>query len=265
MVLYTLASPNNNFIYSIMGHVVYPAQKFCGDIQKYSKDFNYQFMEKEKLKEENENLKTEINKLQNNVVDYYNLKRENLRLKKFYGIKDSDSSLKFVLASVIGRDATEVFGDFTIDQGTESGISINDAVITENGLVGKVCQVNKSFSKVKTILSPDVKIAAINSRTNESGMISGALEYAGSNLTRMIFIPARNDMKNGDILTTSGISGMYPKNLKIGTVKATEYDSRENLHYALVDVFEKITDISDVFVVTDFHGKGFIDSSNGNS
>ncbi len=265
VILYTLANPNDNFIYNTLGFVVRPFQRFCAQIDEYSGDFNHQFAEKEKLEEENQALKKQVNELQNNIVDYYNVKRENLRFKKFYGIKDADSSIKFVSASVIGKDATEAFEDFTIDQGSESGISVNDAVITENGLVGKICQTGKGFSKVRTILSPDIKMAIINSRTNENGIISGTLDCAKNNLTRMIFIPAQNDMKSGDILATSGISGMYPKNLKVGTVKSVEYDNYENSYYALVDVFEDIKKVSDVFVITDFKGKGLIDVSVGDS
>lgn len=259
IILYTLANPNNNFIYNSIVYTIRWGSEACDKVDEYLFDFNHQFTAKEKLKEENEELTRQINELQNSIVDYHNIKRENARFKKFYGIKDADSSIKFVSASVIGKDATEAFGDFTIDQGVESGISVNDAVITENGLVGKICQTGKGFSKVRTILSPDIKMAIINSRTNENGIISGTLDYAKDNLTRMIFIPAQNDMKNGDILATSGISGMYPKNLKVGTVKSVEYDSIENSYYALVDVFEDIKKVSDVFVITDFRGKGLID------
>lgn len=265
IILYTLANPNNNFIYNTLGYVVRPIEEACGNVNKCLFDFNHEFEEKEKLKEENEDLKRQLNELRNNIVDYHNIKRENLRFKKFYGIKDADSSIKFVSASVIGKDATEVFGDFTIDQGTESGISVNDAVITENGLVGKICQTNKGFSKVRTILSPDIKMAGVDVRTNENGIISGTLDYAKNNLTRMIFIPTQNDIKSGDILATSGISGMYPKNLKIGTVKSVEYDNYENSYYALVDAFEDIKKVSDVFVITDFKGKGLIDIPAGDS
>lgn len=261
IILYTFANPNDNFIYNSFGVVVCKIQKACESVDKHLFDFKYQFAEKERLQEENEDLKRQINELQNNMVDYNTIKRENLRFKKFYGIKDSDSSIKFVSASVIGKDATEVFGDFMIDQGSESGITVNDAVITENGLVGKICQTGNGFSRVRTILSPDIKIAIINSRTNENGIISGTLDCAKNNLTRMTFIPAQNDMKSGDILATSGVSGMYPKNLKVGTVKSVEYDSIENSYYALVDVFENIKKVSDVFVITDFKGKGLINVS----
>lgn len=265
IILYTLANPNNNFMYGALGYVVRPLEEACGYIDKHIGDFNHQFLEKENLKEENESLKKQISELRDSIVDYHNIKRENLRFKKFYGIKDADSSIKFVSASVVGRDATEVFGDFMIDQGIEAGISVNDAVITENGLVGKICQANKGSSKVRTILSPDIKMAIINSRTNEDGIISGTLDYAKDNATRMIFIPAQNEMKSGDILATSGISGMYPKNLKVGTVGPVEYDSYENSYYARIEPFENIKKVSDVFVITGFKGKGVVDLPEGDS
>ena len=49
-----------------------------------------------------------------------------------------------------------------------------------------------------------------------------------------------------------------PKNLKLGKVKVTDYDSQESAHYAVIEPFEKLKDIKDVFVITDFHGKGAI-------
>ena len=84
--------------------------------------FSYQFEEKEKLYQENENLKSELNHQRDITVDYYNIKRENERFKKYYDIKESDNSLKFVSASVIGRDQTDIFGDFVLDKGKSSGI-----------------------------------------------------------------------------------------------------------------------------------------------
>ena len=95
--------------------------------------------------------------------------------------------------------------------------------------------------------------------TGDSGVISGTAVHAADNLTRMIFIPAQSEMKSGDTVVTSGISGMYPKNLKIGNIKSIEYDSRDSSYYALVEPFENVREIKDVFVVSDFKGKGTVD------
>ena len=74
----------------------------------------------------------------------------------------------------------------------------------------------------------------------------------------MNFIPAQSSMSQGDILVTSGLSGMYPKNLKLGKIRSIEYDDYESSYYAIVEPFENIEKIKDVFVITDFQGKGEI-------
>lgn len=259
IILYGLIQPDDNAIANVCSCVSMPVSKSLKWISDRADDFMYQFEEKEKLKSENESLKSEINELRNLSVEYNNLKRDNLRFKKYYGIKKNDESLKFVSASVIGRDSTEYFWDFIIDKGSADGISLNDAVMTENGLVGKVCRLTSHTSRVKTILSPESKIGAVDCVTGDSGVICGAAASAVENFTRMTFIPAQNEIKNGDIIVTSGISGMYPKNLKIGKVKSVEYDSYDSSYYALIEPFENIKEIRDVFVVSDFRGKGSID------
>lgn len=259
IMLYGFFNPNDNIFLNAISCATVPIQKALKWTCDRAAEFSYQFEEKENLKKENDLLKSQINELRDLSVDYNNVKRENLRFRKYYGIKQSNESLKFVSASVIGRDSTECFWDFVIDKGTKDGIAPNDAVLTENGLVGRVCTVTANSSRVKTILSPESKIGAVDSVTGDSGVISGTAAQAANNFTRMTFIPAQSEMKSGDIVVTSGISGMYPKNLKIGNIKSIEYDSRDSSYYALLEPFENIREIKDVFVVSDFKGKGTID------
>lgn len=256
--LYTSSNRNGNIFSNTISFATAPVQKALWYVSTSAFDFAHQIEDKEKLKEENESLKKQISELRDTTVDYYNLKHENARFAKYYEFKKSDNSLKFVSASVVGSDPTELFGDFVIDKGSRAGISMNDTVITENGLVGRVCQVNVSSSRVKTILSPDSKMGVINSRTCDSGVISGEIKLSSENLTRMTFIPAQSAMQKGDIVVTSGTSGMYPKNLKVGQIRSIEYDNYDSSYYAVIEPFEKIKEIRDVFVITDFQGKGEI-------
>ncbi len=258
IVLYSASNLNNNIFSDALNYATEPLEKALWYVSGSARDFSYQFEEKEKLKEENELLRKQVNDLRDTTVDYYDLKKENARFKKYYGIKESNKSLRFVSASVIGRNPTEVFGDFVIDKGTNSGVSVNDAVITENGMVGKICEVSAVSARVKTIFSPDSQVGVLNLRTGDSGIISGGVDQAANNLTKMIFIPAQSDMQPGDMVVTGGASGMYPKNLKVGTLKSIEYDSYEAFYYALIEPFENIKEIRDVFVITDFNGKGVI-------
>ncbi len=258
VILYTASEPNNNILSNVLNAITVPAKKVLWFVSDATFSFAHQFAEKENLKSENESLKSEIAKLRDIKIDYDNLKRENARFKKYYGIKKENKSLKFVSACVVGKEPTDIFGDFILDKGTSSGVSLNDAVITENGFVGRICQVSACSSRVKTILSPEAKIGVIDSSTGDSGVISGSGACVQENLTRMIFIPAHSAMQTDDIVTTSGISGMYPKNLKLGKIRSIEYDEYESSHYALIEPFEKIKCVKDVFIITDFDGKGLM-------
>lgn len=256
VVLYTSANQNGNFFSNTISFATEPMQKALWYVSTPIFDFAHQIEEKEKLKEENESLKKQISELRDTTVDYQNLKHENARFAKYYEFKKSDNSLKFVSASVVGRDPTEFFGDFIIDKGSRAGITLNDTVITENGLAGRVCQVNVSSSRVKTILSPDSKMGVVNIRTCDSGIISGEIKLSSENLTRMTFIPAQSGMQEGDIIVTSGTSGMYPKNIKVGQIRSIEYDNYNSSYYAVIEPFEKTKEVRDIFVITDFKGKG---------
>lgn len=259
ITLYTFSNPDNIFS-DIFHSITVPVQKALCYVSTKASDFSYQFEEKEKLYQENENLKSELNHQRDITVDYYNIKRENERFKKYYDIKESDNSLKFVSASVIGRDQTDIFGDFVLDKGKSSGIEVNDAVITENGIVGRVCEVSLEACRVKSALSPEFKVGVQDCVSGDSGVVMGSLEATENNFTKMMFIPAQNSISPDDIIVTSSASGMYPKNLKVGKVKEVKYDNYECSHYALIELFEDVKNIKEVFVVSDFRGKGIMNN-----
>ena len=252
VLLYSSIDPKNNVVANAFSSAASPFQKCATYVSGGVSGFFEYFEEK------NESLKHELNELRDITADYYDVKREIARFAKYYDFKKANNSLKFVSASVIGRYPNEFFGDFAIDHGSGSGISKGDAVITENGLVGTVCNVSFSSARVKTILSPDSKIGVYDSVTGDSGVISGTVEKAAENLTRMNFIPAQSQMKSGDIVVTGGLSGLYPKNLKIGKISEISYDDYESAYYATLEPFENLKEIKDVFVITDFQGKGEI-------
>ncbi len=259
--VYTHFYPNDNFIDNAVSGVVAPVQKAVSFVHEKASDYSYLFEDKSKIKAENESLKEEISSLRDKMVDYYDTKRENARLLKYYDIKKADESLKFLSASVVGRNLESGFGNFTIDQGSDDGVTAGDAVITENGFVGTVYKVSKHMSFVKTILSSECKTGAVDAETGETGVISGNADLAASGNTRMIFISSESKIQEGSIITTAGMSGTCPKNLKIGRVKSALYDKYDAFYYVTIEPFENIKEIKNVFVITDFKNKGVINTS----
>ena len=203
----------------------------------------------DELKAENEKLKNENAKLREQLVEYYETKEENQRLWEYYDIKKENPSLNLLPANVIKRDTNDDFYSFTLDCGSATGVSVNDAVITENGLVGWVCEVDYTSCKVKTVLSPDTKVAAVDMATSDSGIVSGSVSLCDENRTRLMNIASDHKIKAGDIVVSSGTGGVYPKNLVIGEVKELKFNSYDTTIYAVVEPYEDIATITAAAVV----------------
>ena len=260
-VLLFTASGGNTFLSKSLDFLVTPLQKLTTNI---SNSANSTFEDQktiDELQNEVNDLKQQVQNLRAVTVDYYDVKKENAQFLKYYDLKQKDQSLKFVPASVIGRDSNENFYGCTLDEGSVAGVLLNDPVITENGLVGWVSHVEANSCKVKTILSPDTKVGAADISTGDSGVITGGLPLADKNLTKMTCLLSENGIKSGDILVTSGLSGIYPKNLQIGEVLEITHDEYDASLYALVKPFEDILSVKDVFIVTDFQGKAQVSVS----
>lgn len=212
----------------------------------------------EELKAENEKLNEENAQLREQLADYYSVKTENAKLWKYYDLKKQNPSYSILPATVIKRDTNDDFYSFTLDIGSSSDVAVNDPVITEHGLVGWVSQVDLTTCKVKTILSPDTKAGAIDSVTNDSGIISGSTSLCDDNLTQLTKIAENNKIKNGDMIVTAGTGGVYPKNLIIGKVKEIKFNTYDNSIYAIVQPYENIKTITAAAVITNFDGKGTV-------
>ena len=210
----------------------------------------------DELLSENEKLKQENAELRKQLSDYYDIKEENEKLWNYYDLKKENPSYKILPASVIMRDANDDFYSFTLNIGTSSGVEVNNPVITENGLVGWVCRADLTTCRVKTILSPETKAGAIDKQSGDSGIVSGSAVLCDQNLTSLTKIAEDNKIKEGDMVVTSGIGGIYPGDLIIGKVKEIRFDSYDISRYAVIEPYEDIKTITDAAVITDFDTKG---------
>ncbi len=210
----------------------------------------------DELIKENEKLRQENAELREQLADYYDIKEENEKLWEYYDLKKQNPSYKIQPANVIKRDTNDDFYAFTLDIGSSSGVSVNDPVITENGLVGWVSQVDLSTCKVKTILSPGTKAGAVDKQTGDTGIVSGSTSLCDDNLTSLTKIAENNKIKEGDMIVTSGTGGVYPGNLIIGKVKEIKFNSYDTSRYAVIEPYEDIRTITSAAVITEFDTQG---------
>ncbi len=250
------AVTQNNLISSVVNGITLPMSEVSAAATKEAVKPNY-----DELETENEELKAEIAELRAQLVDYYNVKQENERLWRYYDLKAENPQYDILPATVVRRDPNDDFYSFTLDKGKTSDVAVGDPVVTENGIIGWVYEVDAYTAKVKTILSPDAKVGVIDTVTRDSGVVSGSVLYADKNLTTMTRISALNNLKEGDVVITTGISGIYPSGLIVGEVKEITFDEYDTSMYAVISPFEDIRTVIDVVVITSFEGQGEISQS----
>ncbi len=243
----------NNLLSSFVNGITLPLSEVSAAVAEEAVKPNY-----DELEAENQELKEEIAKLRTQLADYYNVKHENERLWRYYDLKAENPQYEIMPATVVRRDPNDDFYSFTLDKGKANDVAEGDPVVTENGIIGWVYEVDMYTAKVKTILSPDAKVGVIDTVTRDSGVVSGNVLYADQNLTTMTRISALNNLKEGDIVTTTGISGIYPAGLIVGEVKEITFDSYDTSMYAVISPFEDIRTVIDVVVITSFEGQGKI-------
>lgn len=256
LIIYT-ATAGGSFLASLLGFVSSPMQSIATDVTGNVTEFlDLDGYSKDELKELVGVLQEEKAQLEDQLVDYETLKQENDQLKTQLGLEEEEPENQLRAASVIGRDPNDVFYGFSIDQGTLSGVTQGAPVITDKGLVGVVTQAYATTSKVACLLSEDVKVAAWSPKRQESGVITSDIATAGTGLLRLSYLSGNTQVQEGDIITTSGEGGSYPQGLKIGTVQSVEKSENDISQYAVIRPFEDLTTVKEVFVIVDFPGKG---------
>lgn len=207
--------------------------------------------------EENLELKRKIGELNKKLTDYDDLVAEVEELRKLVVIKEEHPDSVFSQpAEVMGYITNDPFKGFTIDRGYSDGIEPYSPVITPEGIVGIVIEVSQYSSTVRTLLSPDLSIAAICSSTNtDFGIIEGTVISAENGMTKLTHLDKNHQIKKGDLMITSGSSGLFPKDYAIGTVKEIGIEANGLSAYAEIEPCADISRLRSVFVITDFEGK----------
>ena len=256
IMIHAAASGNTDVFLSQAASVIsQPFLDLSSSVTNSADDFLDRFVRTEEVYLKNEELNERVRELEDKLVDYEKIKRENDQLRKFLELKETNPDYNFEPATVIGRDASSRFASFPIDKGSMDGIRISDPIITSDGLVGIVWEVGSTYSHVRTILDISVEVGVYSISTRDSGIVSGDITLASDGLCGINYLPKSSGISTGDIFVTSGIGGVYPKDLRVGTVKNIALDSNGLSLTAEIVPFADISNITDVIVLKSFNGQ----------
>lgn len=217
-------------------------------IQKQITSVSGKLKSLEDLEKENSALRVENTQLRATNQALRDVEHEVNRLRHALDYRER-SIFKLVAAEVIARDSSTWWKTVTINRGKEDGIEGDMPVVTDLGLVGKTTTVSDNISVVLLISDENCKVASSVEGSREQGIVSGERVAAGLNpLLNLNFLSKQADLKPGQKTFTSGVGGVFPSGIPIGTVKSfkiRELDGQAQLTPAV-----DMTRLEDVFVVT---------------
>ena len=249
MIIYSLQSDANG-ISSSVSTVVSPLQKIVYSINSRVKETVDFFLNFSEVKLENEELKKKNTKLANELIEYESLKDEVERLREALNFTESKNNYKYVGVNIIGYSGNSLSDGYIIDKGSNDGIDKNMVVVSSKGLVGKVTKVASNFAIVQSILNENIAVAVMDQQTREAtGVLQGLSDKKDNNMTVVYNLPISSDVKEGDIIITSGLGKIYPKEIPVGTVVSVEEDNVRVMKSAVVEPFVNFNEVEELFVV----------------
>jgi rod shape-determining protein MreC len=166
------------------------------------------------MEEENRRLKKENALLTQEIIQYREGYLEGIRLQKLLALQEK---VKYptITARVIDRDQTSIIKTILINKGTSHGLRVDLPVVADHGVVGRIIEASWHASKILLLIDENSNIDALIEETRIQGIIQGA----GSSGCSLKYIPKTETVAPGNIVISSGLSGLFPKGLLLGVVK----------------------------------------------
>lgn len=257
MMLYTITRDGHTDPASgAAGTVLNPLRSISNSISVKMERFTKAFTNTTDYQTENETLKKENAALKNQLLDYEKTKQQLAELEEFMGIKEDNPD--YVLSdpcTIIGYVTNDPFHSFLIDKGTDDGISLQDPVVTSEGIVGIVSEVSATYSTVQTICSPKLSVGAMSANGSDTSIVEGEISLAADYKCRMIYLDRDTKLKEGDLIKTSSAGGLFPQGFLIGTVESLEMMDSGLSKYAVLQPAVDFESLTSVIVILDYAGK----------
>lgn len=235
-----ISNPFTGFVNAIQNGLVYLKNKIAGN--------GAFFINVDEMKLENETLKKRNSELEQSLRELEIVKAENVTLKEYVNLTDKYSEYKTHPAYVIQSDISNYSKIIMINVGKKDGIDVNMTVISDRGLVGHIISVTDNTAKVQTIIDSASAVTSTISTTRDSIITRGIID--SNNELKASFIPTDANLLEGDNVETSGIGGIYPKGIHIGTIKQVMNTKNITNRYAIIETAVDFSKLETVLVIT---------------
>ncbi|QQS40705.1 MAG: rod shape-determining protein MreC [Acidobacteriota bacterium] len=197
---------------------------------------------------ENDTLKQRIQELEVRAQQTRELESENRRLRDLLDLKES-ADYDVLPAQIIGRDASVWFDTAIINRGSIDGVKLNMPVVVNGGLVGRVTAVSPLTSQIDLITRDKSGLGAVIGELGDSSALGVVRGTGESEVLEMKYVPGYVEVKEGDVIYTTGQDGIYPPGLKLGEVIEVRSGSATVPHQIKIRPGASISGLQEVAVL----------------
>ncbi len=251
LIVYSAKRENRSIIESGAGSTLNPVQSilYSGTNRiKETLDFFLNFSE---VKAQNKELINQNAELENQLSSYANLKEENDRLRQVLNFEQERNNYNYIACNIKGYSGGNFLDGYIVDKGKKDNVQKGMIVIGAEGLVGQVTSVDDSTCIIQSLLNENISVGVMVQRTNDvTGYIKGFKDKQNGNLAKVYDLPMDSDVKEGDVITTSGVGMLYPKDIRIGEVVSVEEDNIRVMKNAVVKPYVDFNKLQELFIVS---------------
>lgn len=248
VVIFSNGENNSSFFENVASNFVMPIQNGLTYLKNKIGGNGTFFTDINNLKQENEELRDKNSKLEQSLRELENIKTQNETLKEYLNLTEKYGEYKTIPGYIINKDISNYSKTIVINLGKKDGIKENMTVIGDEGLVGHVVSVTENTSKVQTIIDTASSVSCVMSTTDDSVVCKGTLD--DTSVLKAMYIPTDANVVQGDSIETSGLGGIYPKGIHVGTVKKVNNTQNMTDRYAIVETAVDFNKLNTVLVIT---------------
>ncbi|HYX28721.1 MAG TPA: rod shape-determining protein MreC [Pyrinomonadaceae bacterium] len=197
--------------------VMYPLQRGTSSSAGFIGGFFSKFSEWHRASAENEQLRKQVQAMETELRDTRERAAEATRLEQLLKLS-ATSQYSTIAAHVIARDPSMWFGSVTIDKGSWAGVETNMPVVTAGGVVGRIVSTSPLSSQVMLVTDERSGAGAVVGQLNQSTAIGAVKGMGESGLLDLRYVSGLEKVQTGDMVTTTGQDGIYPRGYNIGEV-----------------------------------------------
>ena len=179
------------------------------------------------LQLENEQLRARLAELAETNLQYSEALVASGHLQRISQMRER-FAVPLLPSEVVGHDVSPFFRSLLLDRGRSQGVHSGMPVVTDDGLVGLITATSVHASRTMLLLDRQSAVDAIVQRSRARGIVRGA----GRGRLEFTLVVRGDDVQPGDVIVTSGVGGVHPKGLRIGTVRSVQTEESQVLHTA---------------------------------